>query len=109
MAELQEVVNMMMETSKRIDKATRTIYKLADKKAETERVYRSLLAQEIIKLKEQGMPATLIADVARGNMALMKFERDAARDVFNSARDSLRALEVQASVLQTISRYNSDV
>lgn len=103
--EIHEVTKMMMETSKRIDKATRTIYDLAKAKAETERIYRQELAKEIYKQREAGVQATLISDVARGNIAFLKYERDLARDVFNSAKSSLEALKVEASVLQTVSKY----
>lgn len=106
--ELSEVIQMMLETSKRIDKATRTIYGLAEKKAETERVYRMKLSQEIFKLRDEGVQATLIPDLARGNTAFFKSERDLARDMFNSAKSSLEALKTEASVLQTISKYQDE-
>ena len=104
--ELIQVTKEMYATAKRIDKATRTIYTLASAKAETEKVYRIELATEIIKLREQGVQATLIPDIARGNTAFLRFERDLARDVYNSANTALKALQTSASLLQTISRYH---
>jgi hypothetical protein len=98
-----------MTASQRIDKATRSIYKLAQKKAETEREYRIALGQEKFKLKEDGLPITLIDDIAKANTAALKFERDLAEDTFKAAIESLRALQAELSGLQTISKYQSDV
>lgn len=103
--ELTEVTGMMMEISKRIDNATREIFKLAKNKATTEHIYREALSKEIAKLRIEGVQATLIPDLARGNTAYLKYERDLARDVYNSAKSSLEALQVEVSVLQTIIKY----
>ncbi|WP_200415956.1 hypothetical protein [Virgibacillus salexigens] len=109
--ELQKLNSMMLEASKRIDKATREIYKMAEKKAETEEKYRIALAQEKLVLKSQGMAISLIEDVARGKeeIAHLKLERDKAEDMFKAAIESLRALQAQLSGLQSISRYQSDI
>lgn len=107
--EISQVTEMMFETSKRIDKATRTIYQLAGQKAETERAYRQELSKQIMTLRSEGVQATLIPDIARGNVAYLKVERDHARDIFKSAISSLEALKTEASVLQTISKYQTEV
>jgi hypothetical protein len=109
--ELQQITSMIMVASQRIDKATKEIYKMADKKAETERTYRIALAQKKLILKAEGMAISLIEDVARGDeeVANLKFERDSAEDRFKAAIESLRALQAELSGLQTISRYQSDV
>lgn len=104
--ELIQVTQEMREVSQRIDKATRTIYELAKAKAETERAYRVAVAQEIAKLRIENVQATLIPDLARGNTAYLKFERDLARDTYNSAKSSLEAIQTQASLLQTICKYH---
>ena len=104
--ELIQVTKEMYATAKRIDKATRTIYTLALAKAETEKIYRKELSKEMINLRENGVQATLIPDIARGNAAFLRYERDLARDVYNSANASLRGLQTEASLLQTISKYH---
>jgi hypothetical protein len=103
--ELIEITQEMYAVSKRIDKASKEIFKLAKNKAEFERVYREALAKEIVKLRSEGIPATLISDLARGNIAFLKHERDLAKDLFKSGISALEAVKTQASVLQTIARY----
>lgn len=104
--ELIEVTKELYATAKRIDEVSRTISKLARSKAEFERVYREALAKEILILREQGTPATLIGDLARGKVAYLKYERDLAKDLFKSGISALEAVKTQASVLQSISKYH---
>lgn len=103
--ELIEITKEMHQVSKRIDKASKEIFKLAKNKAEFERTYREALAKEIMKLRGESIPATLIPDLARGNVAYLKYERDLSHDLFKSGISSLEAIKTQASVLQTISKY----
>jgi septal ring factor EnvC (AmiA/AmiB activator) len=103
--ELIEITQEMHQVSKRIDKASKEIFKLAKNKAEFEKVYREALAKEIVALRAEGVQATLIPDLARGKVAYLKFERDLAKDMFKSGISALEAVKTQASVLQTISKY----
>ncbi len=107
--ELQNVIQMMIQASHRIEKATVEIHKMAREKAETEYEYRQALSVEIMKLKASGLQATLIPDVARGNVADLKLSRDLADGKYKSAVESLRALQSELNGLQTISRYQSEV
>ena len=100
---------MMFQTSQRIQKATTEIYKMAREKAETEFEYRKALGMEITRLRAEGMQATLIPDVARGNTADLKLKRDLAEGMYKSAIESLRALRAELSALQIISRFQSDI
>lgn len=109
--EVQKVTSMIMTASQRIDEGTKTIYKLAKNKAETEEKYRIALAKEKLILKSQGMAISLIEDVARGNeeIAKLKFERDYAEDMYKSSIESLRALQSELSALQSILRVQQEV
>lgn len=84
-------------------------YKLAMKKAEAERRYRIALQQEIFKLKQEKYPATLIPDLARGLTAEHKYNRDLTEALYNSTRDSLRALMAELNSYQTIIKFQSDL
>ncbi len=107
--ELLELTAIMRDRSKRLDKATRQIFKMAREKAESERDYRIALGQEIMKLRSEGMPATLVQDVARANIADIRFKRDLADTMYWSAVSSMDAIKTELSVLQTISKYQSEV
>jgi hypothetical protein len=55
------------------------------------------------------MPVAMIADVARGNIGDIMFERDAADAMFRAALESLGALQSQLSALQSILRIQQEV
>lgn len=107
--ELTEINQELFNISKRLDKASKNLYKLAKDKAESEFEYRKALMQEIVKLRDEGLPATLIADIARGKVADLKFKRDLAQDIFKSALSSLDAIKSQQTSLQSILKYQDNV
>lgn len=104
-----DVKEAIYASSQRLDKSSREIYSLARAKAESERDYRMALARKIMELRADGVQATLIPDIARGETSDLKFNRDLTRDIFNSARDSMRALQSQLSSLQSILRTQDDI
>jgi capsule polysaccharide export protein KpsE/RkpR len=107
--ELIQITNEMYAVSQRLSNATNEIYKLANKRAMTERTYRMELAKEITKLRADGMPATLISDLARGNVAELKYHRDLAEGQYRSSIEALEALKSQLSALQTVSKYHTEI
>lgn len=107
-----DTVNIAKELylgSKRLEEGSQEIFKLARIAAETERDYRVALAKEKIRLRDEGMAVGLIEDVARGNLADLRFQRDLAREKYISGRDSMKAIAVQINALQSILRIQSEV
>lgn len=70
--------------------------------AEAERVYRVALAEKILLLREGGLAATLIGDVARGDkdVARLKFERDCSQVVYDNAQEAVMVYKKQIDVLR---------
>lgn len=102
--EVIQVAQQLNETTQRLSKSTKEVFKLARKRAQTEQKYRKELMKEIVKLREQDYPATLISDVARGRVADLKLERDLAKEMHRSAMQSISALEVEVQSWQSILR-----
>lgn len=109
MLDMVDVKQEIFKGSKRLDEASREIFKLAKAKAETEMEYRIALTKEMVKLKEKGMAITMIQDVARGNVAELKYKRDLADVTYQAGRDSLRAIQTQLSSLQSILRSQEEM
>ncbi|MGG4155776.1 hypothetical protein [Peribacillus muralis] len=107
--EMSEVVQEMMNVKTRMDGSIKEAYKQAKVKDAAEREYRKQLAKEILKLKSEGYQATLIGDIARGNCADLKFERDIAKTLYDCAKDSKDVLKAEASMLQTIAKFQTDL
>lgn len=70
--------------------------------AEAEREYRMRLAEKILELRDQKLPATLIGDLARGDkdVAMLKFERDCAEVVYDNAKEAVNVYKRQIDVLR---------
>lgn len=107
--EVVKSVEQLRKATERLSEATKEVFRLASQRAEAERVYRMELQKEIMRLRAEGMPATLIVDVAKGKTADLKFERDKAREMHRSAMHSIQALQVEIQSWQSILRYMEEV
>ena len=107
--ELTDITKEIYESAKRLSKGPAELFVLARKAAETERTYRRELAIEIMKLRLEGLPATLIGDIAKGNCSDRKWARDLAEAEWTAGRDGLKALQAQINALQTIIKYIAEV
>lgn len=107
--ELTKITEEIYNAAQRLSKGADALFLLAKEQAETEKKYRDALAKEIVKLKLEGMSVTLIPDIARGNTAELKFNRDLAEAKYTSGRDSLKAIQTQVTALQSILKYQSEV
>jgi hypothetical protein len=97
------------ETCQRIRSGTNVLYKHARAYAEAEHEYRMVLAKEIMQLRDAGQPVTIINDVARGNVADLKFKRDLAELTYKTTRDMLQALQTEMSGLQTLYKRQEEI
>lgn len=88
--------------SEMLEKALSEFSKRGKAYAEAEQDYRIALAQKILLLRDQGYPATLISDLARGDkeVARLKFERDCAETVYDSAKEGINVFKKQIDVLR---------
>lgn len=107
--ELTPIVQELYKATKRMSESSKEVFRLARAKAETERVYRSELSKVMFVMRDQKIQATLIPDLARGQVAQLKFERDLATELHRSALAAMEALKVEINALQTIARYQSEV
>ena len=104
-----EVGKAIYDTSKRIEDGVNAITKKAKEYATNEKEYRLALSKEIMKLKTEGLQATLIPDVARGNVSEIKFKRDLAELEYKTYRDMIEGLKAELSGLQTIYKRLEDM
>ena len=107
--ELYRVIDEIHGCSQRLSQAADSLFLLAKKKAESEREYRHALALKIMELRDQGLPATLIGDMARGELAELLFQRDLAESRYRAGIEAVDALKSQLSALQTIIKFQRDL
>lgn len=107
--DLIKIPEEIHKASQRLSKGPVELFTLARKSAEAEKVYRKALAMEIMKLRLEGLPATLIGDVARGNCSELKWSRDLAEAELTAGRDGLKAIITEVTALQSILKHQSEV
>ena len=107
--ELQKLTKAIWDTSRRIEDGVNTLAKKAKEYAEAEKEYRLALGKEILILREQGIQATLIPDIARGNTAELKFKRDLAEVTYKTCKEMLQGLQAELSGYQSILRIQQDI
>lgn len=107
--ELLKLTQEIYTVSQRLSNAAGEVYKLANKRALTERTYRIELAKEMFRLRDEKISVTLIPDLARGNTAESKFQRDLAEGQYKASIEALDALKSQLTALQTVTRYQTDI
>ena len=107
--ELKNITQELYHGSKRLEESSKEIFILAKAMAEKERDYRKALAAEKIRLRDEGMAVGMIDDVARGNLADLRFERDLARETYIAAKEAMKAIQAQINALQSILRIQQEV
>ncbi|WP_068505899.1 hypothetical protein [Paenibacillus kribbensis] len=107
--ELSSVIQEVSEAAIRLESSADALFKLGKDKAEAERDYRSKLAQEILKLRTEGVPVSIVTDVAKGNVSEYLFKRDVTESSFKAGIEVADAIKVRISAYQTILKYQSDI
>ena len=64
--------------------------------------YRKLVAQELLKLKAEGMPVTIAYDIARGKeeVANAKEQEIIAEAMYKSCQEAINTYKLQIKILQ---------
>lgn len=104
-----ELSKEIMNTAKRLQKASSKIFELGKDKAETERNYRVALMHEMLVLKSEGLSIGMINDVSRGRVAELLFKRDLAEVMYKSGIESMKALQSTLSALQSLLKVYQDI
>lgn len=99
----QYILNKLDQCVLTLTKGNTELKTLGLKKAQTERDYKVRQAQEILKLRVDKYPATLIVELAKGNeeVAQLKLERDIAESAYFVALDAINNIRSEIEILRT--------
>jgi len=107
--ELTNITTKIYEACTNLDTGSKMIFKYAKSATEAERDYDKAFSLKILELMERKIPATLIKEVAKGELSDIKFKMDLAAMTYDSCKRSLSAQESQLSALQSILKYQTEV
>jgi hypothetical protein len=98
------ISNEVYGLQQELGRAYKSLFKLARIKAESELEYRKGLAIELMKLRTEGTPVSILTDLAKGNVAELLFNRDLSESRHRALLESIEAMKSQLSALQSILR-----
>ena len=97
----QDLFTELRDRQTLLERALGELGKRGRARANAEHDYRVALAQEMLKKRDAGYPATLIGDLCRGekHIARLKFERDVADTMYAAALEAINAYKLGIRVL----------
>lgn len=94
-----KAINEINELNNKLINAKKQMRSWGIDLAEKQRTYKVKLMQEVLKLKNEGMPATLINQVIYGIVADERFERDKAEVMYKSSIENVNIIKLQLRLL----------
>ncbi|KOR24170.1 hypothetical protein [Clostridium sp. L74] len=107
--DIVEIAQEIYNAAKRLQKSGDKLFALAKEYAKAEQKYRQALGMEIMKLRGEKVPVSIVGDIARANISNLKFERDLSEYRYKAGRDKAQALQAEISALQTLYKRQEDI
>lgn len=88
---------------KKLDISVSALRKTGQEMARTEMEYKMLVSTETLRLRDEGMPATLIDKVVQGlkHVAKAKFDWTVAETMYSANQDAINAYKLQLRLLDS--------
>lgn len=85
-----------------LDNALSTLRKNGIEWVEAEYEYRKLKTKEILRLKDEGYPATLILDIVKGldEVSELDFKRNSAKVVYNANSEAINVKKLELKSIE---------
>lgn len=99
----QQVIEQMEIARQALTRGNTQLKTLSIKKAEAERNYRIRKAQEILKLRAEKYPVTIIQDVVKGDkeVAELRLKRDIAESDYYTCISAIENLRLDIEILRS--------
>lgn len=97
-----ELLDELQTKMSHLDQALRTLRKNGIAKAEAERDYKEAVSKECLKLRDEGMAVTLIAQIVYGlpSVSTLRFKRDCAEVVYNANLEAINITKLQLRIIE---------
>ena len=97
-----DVLNELNNLIQQVDYSIKKLSENGRSYAEAERDYKIELMQEVMKLRDEKIPVTLIQLVAYGkkNVAEKRFERDCKEAIYKANQESINVTKLKIRVIE---------
>lgn len=98
-----ELWEEIIEIERQLDQALSTLRENGNKYCEAERKYQMAKSKEIMRLKSEGYPITLIPQVVKGieEIANLDFERNTCEVVYKANQEALNVKKLELRVKES--------
>lgn len=92
----------VIELERQLNSELATLMKHGVDYCEAERLYQMEKTKEILRMKKEGMPTTLIPQLVKGlnNVAILDFERNKAEVVYKANLEAINIKKIELRVLE---------
>lgn len=98
-----DLFNNLQLLTKELDISVKSLRKTGQEYAKAYSEYRIALAKELLKLKDEGMAATVAYDVARGKpeIAKLKFEEISKEAIYKANQESIQTIKLKMRLTES--------
>lgn len=88
--------------SSQLEQALRTLRQNGIALAEAERNYKEMVSKEVLRLRDEGMAVTLIAQVIYGlpSVSTLRFQRDCAKTIYEANQEAINVKKLQIRLIE---------
>ena len=97
-----ELYQELQQKTHELDVSIKALRKTGTEYAQAERAYKVKLREECLKLRDQGMPVTLIDKICYGipSVAELRFKRDNAEVVHKANLEAINSYKLQMRLIE---------
>lgn len=98
-----ELYQELQSKTKQLDISIKQLRKSGTEYAEAERIYKILLRQECLKLRDEGMAIGMIDKTCFGipSVAEARFKRDVAEAVYKANLEAINSIKLQMRLIES--------
>lgn len=97
-----ELYEELQVKSSQLDQALKTLRLNGIALAEAEKEYKEMVSKEVLRLRDEGMAVTLIAQIVYGlpTVSTLRFQRDCAETVYNANQEAINVRKLQIRLIE---------
>ena len=97
-----ELLDELQLKSSQLDQALRTLRRNGIALAEAEKNYKEMVTKEVLRLRDEGMAVTMIAQVIYGlpSISLLRFKRDCAKTLYEANQEAINVKKLQLRIIE---------
>ncbi len=97
-----DLMNTLEDKIEYLEKSIKTLRKTGEEYAKAYTDYRIALAEELLKLKNEGMAVTIAYDIARGKreIAKLKYDEICKEAIYKANQEAINSIKLQMRIIE---------